>query len=107
MQTMPELGSVLAQVLRTQSDSMAGRLLLSSGSWGNGRPFHQHGPALFALISGAKRWFVRRPNASLTWQTYEVSRTNLHEVAELPSGWASELWQCTQLPGDMVERRHS
>ena len=31
---------------------------------------YAHGPALFALLEGEKRWWVRRPNASFGWQTF-------------------------------------
>ena len=101
---MPELRARLARVLRRQlaARDVDGRLLLSAGSWGNGRPFHVHGPALFALERGVKRWFVRRPNASFTWQTYEVARGSLRESATLPNGWARHLWQCTQHVGDLL-----
>jgi hypothetical protein len=33
-----------------RSHATRGRLILSMGSWGNGRPFHAHGPALFGLV---------------------------------------------------------
>ena len=79
-----------------------GRLILSMGSWGNGRPFHAHGPALFGLISGVKRWFIRRPNATFAWQTYEVARDDLRESDELPDGWAAQVWQCAQRPGELL-----
>ena len=101
---MPELRARFAQVLRRQlaAGDVDGRLLLSAGSWGNGRPFHVHGPALFTLERGVKRWFVRRPNASFTWQTYEVARGSLRESDALPTGWERHLWQCTQRVGELL-----
>eukprot|EP00966_Prymnesium_polylepis_P010566 243622-Prymnesium_polylepis.1 len=103
---MPRLERFFARTLRRQTDeapsAVDGRLLLSAGSWGNGRPFHVHGPALFALGVGVKRWFVRRPNASFNWQTYEVARESLRDVDALPAGWDAHLWQCTQHVGDYL-----
>ena len=101
------LNRLLAAVLRRQvadaPHAMDGRLLLSSGSWGNGRPFHSHGPSLFALMRGVKHWFVRRPNASFEWQTVEVARGgSLHASHELPAGWESHLWQCSQRRGELL-----
>ena len=84
------------------SHATRGRLILSMGAWGNGRPFHAHGPALFGLVHGTKRWFIRRPNASFAWQRYEVARDDLRESAELPSGWDGELWQCSQKAGELL-----
>ena len=85
-----------------RSHSTRARLILSMGSWGNGRPFHAHGPALFGLIHGTKRWFVRRPNATFEWQTYEVARDDLRTSAQLPDGWGEQLWQCDQVPGELL-----
>eukprot|EP00312_Isochrysidales_sp_CCMP1244_P026612 CAMPEP_0202800246 /NCGR_PEP_ID=MMETSP1388-20130828/100102_1 /ASSEMBLY_ACC=CAM_ASM_000864 /TAXON_ID=37098 /ORGANISM="Isochrysis sp, Strain CCMP1244" /LENGTH=375 /DNA_ID=CAMNT_0049470227 /DNA_START=197 /DNA_END=1324 /DNA_ORIENTATION=+ len=81
--------------------STAGRLLLSAGGWANGRPFHAHGPALFALLGGAKRWLVRRPNASFAWQSLEAPRESL-SGASLPDGWEPHVWQCTQREGELL-----
>lgn len=78
-----ELGQTFTRVLERRKATLGalhpshGRLLLSAGSWGNGRPFHAHGPALFWLLRGSKRWFVRRPNASFAWQTFEIEREDL------------------------------
>lgn len=95
-----------AALMRRQSearpDATDGRLLLSAGSWGNGRPFHAHGPALFTLVTGAKHWLVRRPNASFAWQTFEVDRQSLADNVELPDGWGDHLWRCTQREGDLL-----
>ena len=103
---LPEFGRLLGSLLRRTNElsphAMDGRLLLSAGTWGNGRPFHAHGPALFALAFGSKRWFVRRPNATFEWQRFEVGRTNLRESEALPEGWEEQLWQCTQSAGDLV-----
>ena len=86
-----------------RSYALKGRLILSMGSWGNGRPFHAHGPALFGLIAGVKRWFIRRPNATFAWQRYEAARReDLRESEELPEGWADQVWQCTQQPGELL-----
>jgi len=85
-----------------RTHAMRGRLILSMGSWGNGRPFHAHGPALFGLMAGVKRWFVRRPNASFAWQTYEVPRDDLRQSEPLPDGWAEQLWQCDQHDGSLL-----
>ena len=84
-----------------RSHATRARLILSMGSWGNGRPFHAHGPALFGLMHGVKRWFVRRPNATFAWQTYEVARDDLRTSEELPDGWADQLWQCPQREGEL------
>lgn len=104
LSSLPELSATMGQILtRQQAErSVDGRLLLSVGSWGNGRPFHAHGPALFALAEGTKRWFVRRPNASFEWQTYEVSRDSLVANEVLPAGWQDHIWQCTQEEGDLL-----
>ena len=85
-----------------RSHATRARLILSMGSWGNGRPFHAHGPALFGLMHGVKRWFVRRPNATFAWQTYEVARDDLRTSEELPDGWADQLWQCPQREGELL-----
>jgi hypothetical protein len=71
---------------RSKPAAVGGRLLMSVGSWGNGRPFHAHGPALFALLSGVKQWFVRRPGASLQWQLFDASRSELGRDDELAVG---------------------
>ena len=100
---MPSL-SFFRTVLARHSEerpSTAGRLLLSAGGWANGRPFHAHGPALFALLGGAKRWLVRRPNASFAWQSLEVPRESL-SGASLPDGWEPNVWQCTQREGELL-----
>jgi hypothetical protein len=109
VRSIPRLSQRVAALMHRQNaiepDARDGRVLLSAGSWGNGRPFHAHGPALFTLVEGTKRWFVRRPNASVEWQAYEIedSRSRgLHAVAELPTGWQDHLWQCTQRPGELV-----
>jgi hypothetical protein len=105
----PELGQLLAAALARQNAELSavphrtdGRVLLSAGTWGNGRPFHQHGPALFALVAGVKRWFVRRPNASFAWQTFEIPRETLLAADALPNDWSEQLWQCAQRPGELV-----
>jgi hypothetical protein len=105
--TMPVLADYFASVLQRQHadapGARDGRLLLSAGTWGNGRPFHAHGPALFAMMAGVKRWFVRRPNASFEWQTFEVSRAgSLRANDELPAGWSDHVWQCSQRPGELL-----
>lgn len=102
---LPGLGDWLGPVMRKQNEAYPranGRLLISAGSWGNGRPFHAHGPALFALVSGVKHWYVRRPNASFEWQRFEIARGALAESVTLPSGWEAELWQCAQSEGELV-----
>ena len=76
-----------------------GRTILSAGGWGGGRPFHSHGPALNALVSGVKHWFVRRPNASLSTT---VLQKGLASGDALPAGWEDELWSCTQREGDLL-----
>ena len=80
-------------------ETAPGRPVLSAGGWGNGRPFHAHGPALNALVSGVKHWFVRRPHASA--RKMEVPE-GLTRGAALPVGWEDALWQCTQRVGDLV-----
>ncbi|KAL1504305.1 hypothetical protein AB1Y20_010712 [Prymnesium parvum] len=106
LRELPPLSALLARVLveqqRAAERQVDGRLLLSAGGWANGRPFHVHGPALFALASGAKHWLVRRPNASFGWQTYEVDREELAANERLPDGWEDQLWQCTQREGDLL-----
>ena len=96
----------LSAVVRKQVEAAPtanARLLLSAGSWGNGRPFHAHGPALLALLSGVKRWFIKRPNASFAWQTFELTRdASLAASAELPRGWEEQLWQCSQRVGELL-----
>jgi hypothetical protein len=98
-QAMPHLARLFTRSLPAAA---GGRLLLSAGSLGNGRPFHAHGPALFALLSGVKRWFVRRPGASLPWQLFEVPRAGLGSEAELAVGWEEHLWVCSQRPGELL-----
>lgn len=98
-EAMPHLAHLFS---RSVPAAAAGRLLLSAGSWGNGRPFHAHGPALFALVSGIKRWFVRRPTASLLWQLFDVSRAELVRDEELAPGWEDHLWVCAQRPGELL-----
>ena len=138
VEAAPELAVLLGRVLGRQRElsphAMDGRLLLSAGSlgngrpshalpcppmpshalpcpsmpfhagsWGNGRPFHAHGPSLFALASGWKRWFVRRPNASLAWQTFEVARGDSLAASDaLPAGWEQHVWLCTQSAGQLL-----
>lgn len=82
------------------SDATASRLLLSAGGWANGRPFHAHGPALLRLLSGVKRWFVRRPNATFEWQALEIERSSLR--TPLDAGWEDQLWVCAQRSGELV-----
>lgn len=60
------------------------------------------GPALFGLIQGSKRWFVRRSNASFHWQTFEIERESLRASEVLPEGWHDQLWQCTQREGELL-----
>ena len=103
---LPAMRATFAHVMNRQREEapqpVDGRVLLSAGSWGNGRPFHVHGPALFALGVGTKRWFIRRPNASFWWQRFEVPRESLTSSDELPVGWADQLWQCVQSEGDLL-----
>ena len=55
LRSVPALADTTAALMRAQAAAQAaagarardGRVLLSAGSWGNGRPFHAHGPALF------------------------------------------------------------
>ena len=103
----PELGNFYATVtMRTDvlytsvPHSARGRMMLSMGSWGSGRPFHSHGPTLFGLIAGRKRWVVRRPNASAGWQAFEIRRKGA--AAGLPEGWQESLWSCTQKAGELL-----
>ena len=107
VRAMPRLSGLLSRLLVHQNEiaphAMDGRLLLSAGCWGNGRPFHAHGPSLFTLAAGVKRWLVRRPNASFAWQTFELSHgSSLRANEALPAGWESQLWQCSQAKGELV-----
>ena len=105
LQALPWLSQWSGPVMRTQvaaTPDANGRLILSGGSWGNGRPFHAHGPALFALLHGTKRWFIRRPNASFAWASFQVPRESLREAETLPSGWEAEMWQCSQSAGTLL-----
>lgn len=103
---VPQLRSWMGSVVRAQvaeTPSANARLLLSAGSWGNGRPFHAHGPAMLAMLSGVKRWFIKRPNATFAWQTFELTRDSaLKDSDDLPDGWADQIWQCSQRVGEML-----
>jgi len=76
-----------------------GRPVLSAGGWGSGRPFHSHGPALNALVAGAKHWFVQRPDATPGGGAVDVPRRTGEALA---AGWEDGLWQCTQRAGDLL-----
>ncbi|KOO30481.1 hypothetical protein Ctob_014833 [Chrysochromulina tobinii] len=57
---------------------------------------------VFTELGGVDRWFVRRPNATFAWQTFEIPRETLLAADALPNDWSEQLWQCAQRPGELV-----